>query len=101
MTTILTMMTISTMMIIWTMMTISKMMTIVFVVKLEVVSKQVGGYLIPYSLQPPCVRKLEVIGPDARALPRRLLKLITITHSVTYVGIKLLGQLKKSTNTNT
>ena len=28
-------------------------------------------------------------------MPRRSLKLIIITHSVTYVGIELLGQLKK------
>ena len=49
-----------------TMMTISTMMTIVFVRKMEVVHKQAGGYLIPYNLQPPSVRKLEVIWPDAR-----------------------------------
>ena len=59
-------------------MTISKMMTIVFVVKLEVVSKQVGGYWTR------C----------ARALPRRSLKLIIMTKSVSYVGKELLWQLK-------
>ena len=39
--------------------------------KLEVVHKEVGGCLISYILQLACVRKLEVIWPDARALPRQ------------------------------
>ena len=56
-----TMMTISPMMIILNMMTISTMMTTVFVWKLEVVHKEVGGFLIPYSLQLAFVRRLEVI----------------------------------------
>ena len=36
--------------------------------KLEVIHKQVVGYLIPYKLQLACVRKAEVILPDVRAL---------------------------------
>ena len=52
------------------------------------------------NLQLACVRRSEAIGPDVRALPCRSLKLIIITHSVTqsvpYVGIELLGQLKSS-----
>ena len=43
--TILTMMTIATMMTISTLMTISTMLNIVFGRKLEVVHKEVGGYL--------------------------------------------------------
>ena len=84
-------MIISTMMIILTMVTISTMMT---------VCKEgciVGGYLISYNLQPACVRKLEVIWLDARALPRRLLWMMNgewVNNSVPYVGVKLLGQLK-------
>ena len=54
-------MTSLTMMNILTMMTIPTMMSIVFVRKLKVVHKQVEGFLIPYNLQPPSVRKLEVI----------------------------------------
>ena len=73
MMTILTMMAILTKTTSLTMMTISTLMSIVFVSKLEVVHKQVGGYLIPYNLQPPCVRMLEVIWPNAGALPRRSL----------------------------
>ena len=38
-----------------------KVSMVVFVRKLEVVHKQVGGYLILYDLQPHCVRKLEII----------------------------------------
>ena len=48
-----------------TMMTIITMMTIVFVRKLEVVHKQVEGYLIPYNRQLAFVTKLKVILPDA------------------------------------
>ena len=48
-----------------TMMTIITMMTIVFVRKLEVVHKQVEGYLIPYNRQLAFVMKLKVILPDA------------------------------------
>ena len=65
--------------------------------KLEVVNKQVGGYLIPYNLQPPCVRKLEVIGPNARTLPRRFLWMMNhewlsqCSQSVTYEGNELAG----------
>ena len=58
--TSLTMMTISTML------TISTMMSIMFVRKLEVVHKQVGGYLIPYNIQLACVRKLMVIWPNLK-----------------------------------
>ena len=50
--------------------------------RLEIVQKEVGGCLISYNLQLACVRKLEVIRPDARALSRRSLKLIIISHSV-------------------
>ena len=61
-----------------------ELMTIKFVRKLEVVHKEVGGYL------------------TRCALPRRSLKLIIITHllsqSVRYVGIELLGQLKRAQN---
>ena len=70
-TTMTTMMSVATMMTITTMMTmmmtivtmntISTMMTIVFVRKLKVVHKQVGGCLISYNLQLACVRELEVI----------------------------------------
>ena len=65
MMTILPMMTISTMMTILTIMTISTMMTIVIERKLEVVHKQVGGFLI------------------------------SLSQSLTNVGIELLGQLMK------
>ena len=41
--------------------------------KLEVVHKEVESCLISYKLQLACVKKLEVIWSDARALPRRLL----------------------------
>ena len=51
--------TMTTMMIMTTIMTIS--MTIVFVTKLEVVCKQVGGCLISHNLQLACYRNLEVI----------------------------------------
>ena len=33
--------------------------------ELEVVHKQVGGYLIPYKFQPPCVRELEVLNDES------------------------------------
>ena len=36
------------------------MVSIAFVRKLKLLHKQVGGYLISYSLQLACVRKLEV-----------------------------------------
>ena len=37
------------------------------------VQKQVGGCLVLYNLQPACVRKLEVIWPNARLLPLRIM----------------------------
>ena len=61
MMTLMTMMTISAKATILTMVTISTMMTIIFVRKLEVVYKQVGGCLISYNLKLACVRMLEVI----------------------------------------
>ena len=57
-TTMTTNMSMATMM---TNMTIWAMMTIIFVRKLEVVHKQVGGYLISYNLPLAFVRKLKVI----------------------------------------
>ena len=45
--------------------------------KLEVVHKEVGGCLISYNLQLACIRKLEVIWPDACSLPRRWLWIAT------------------------
>ena len=71
--TLSTMVTISSMMNIPTMITISTMMTTVSLRKLEVVNKEVGDFLISFNLKLGCVRKLEVVLPDARALPRRLL----------------------------
>ena len=65
--------------------------------KLEAVRKEVGGCLISYNLQHACVRKLEVIWPDACALLRRSLWMMNaelLTQWVTYVGIELLWQLK-------
>jgi len=53
--------------------TMATMMTLVTVRKLEVVHKEVGGRLISYNLQLSCVRKLEVVWPDVRTLPRRSL----------------------------
>ena len=53
--------------------------------KFEVVQKEVGGCLISYNLQLDCVKKLEVICPDARTLLRRSLKLMNhllLNHSV-------------------
>ena len=50
--------------------------------------KEVGGCLISYNLQLACVRKLEVIWPNARALPRRSLWMMNhewLTHTVTYI----------------
>ena len=84
-----TMMIISTILTILTMMTILKMitisildhdelMTIHFVRKLEVVHKEVGGYLTRCALH-----KI-----DDESLTH------SVTQSVTYVGIELLGQLK-------
>ena len=74
--TLVTMMTMATRMTMTTMMTISTVITIhvtclkvsmvVFVWKLEVVHKKTGGCLISYNLQLACVKKLEVIWPDAR-----------------------------------
>ena len=55
--------------------------------KLEVVHKVVGGCLISYNLRLACVRKLEVIWPDAPPLPRRSFWMMnhesTVTHSLT------------------
>ena len=71
-----------------------KVSMVVFVRKLEVVHKQVGGCLISYEFQLACtyflsifflIRKLEVIWPDGRTLPRRSLWLMNhewISHSV-------------------
>ena len=47
----------------------------------------------PPWLQVACVRKLEVIGPDAHTLPRPSLWIMN-HESVAYIGIELLGQLK-------
>ena len=71
-------------------------MTMVTMRKLEVVHKEVWGCLISYNLQVACVRKLEVIWPDARSLLRRSLWMMnhySLTQSVPYVGIELLWQL--------
>ena len=48
-----------------TMMTKATMMSMATMRKLEVVHKEVGGCPISYNLQHACVRKLEVIWPDA------------------------------------
>ena len=94
-----------------TMTTISTMSMMIMVTmrKLEVVHKEVGGCLVSYNLQPACVRGLEVIWPDARALPCRSLILIFMSHSLTsckdyvvsQVGIELLWQLNKLRQVNT
>ena len=103
MVTMTTMMTISTMMTILTMITILSMMTIlimmtistvVFVKKLEVAHKQVRDYLIPYVLQPTWR-----LSDQMRAYCRVdhsewWMVTQSVSQSVPYVGIKLLGQLK-------
>ena len=61
-----------------------------FVRKLVIVHKHVVGRLIPYNLELACVRKLEAICPDVRALPRRSLWMATswMNHSVRKVGVE-------------
>ena len=76
-------MTISTMMTISTVKTISTMMTIVFGRKLEVVHKQVGGYLTR------CTRVAASIALNNGS---------SASQSVTYTGIELLRQHKKVQN---
>ena len=58
--------------------------------KLVIVHKHVVGRLIPYNLELACVRKLEAICPDVRALPRRSLWMATswMNHSVRKVGVE-------------
>ena len=72
------------------------MMAMATMRKLGVVHKEVGGHLIPYNLQSPCVRKLEVIWPDVCALPRGSLwfdrTVIQWVHAI--CRIELFWQLK-------